>query len=864
MSLNLVSLTGLTLGLTCVGGAVGAALVEPIRKVVIKPPRESHLSDLLQFESVLEDGVTLLGKDGSLTQTLYLAGQDISAKTMDEMKAQLKKRQVWLDRMAEEGLSFKIITTREDRSYNLEADYENPKLQAIHDKWMGQFKRSYVNHHYVVLSYTPKRSGSLSLPDLYKRAKAIGKTNTVEDKKQAAEKTEASNTLPHPGLSQLNEMVNLTLETLHDFGPRVLSNGNSNTPKSVSPLLTFWGSWLNRRHHPMAPADDHLSERMTSSEVHFDSKSGEIVYHDGSDTTYEAVISLKSWGEESPPHILREVLSLSGCITIVHMGQGHKRIASKAALEHRLRQSQMVFGSQKTRDEFNAAMELVQSGESSYYTYQLCLFVRGKTQAEVKYLLGEIKRIFSSYGISPVIETSAAEWLWRCQFPGYKTMVRATHPLSHNLAYLIPFESDAEGLSKCDWGEGALRLFKTPTGHAYSLQLHCTEAHEAKANSVVIAPIGSGKTTLFEHLIGGALRHKNMRAYIFDRHNGTRIFTEAVGGTYIDLGAQSSDSKDLPRGQISAPGIGVCPPSSASVPLNPFVCDNTLSNRVFLSQFLCMLAGCGDEDRKSFEIAMRAVNMIMTVPPTRCTLHDMWEALFDTGSDIKEGLKKWIYPSPLGHWFNGKHPKTGEAYDALDLTGSRLVSFEMTDVQRNPACAAAMTTYIMHRIRTLVRENASPHMIFIDETAPMLEDPVFRGYVKTMFREHRKLRGSINVCFQNAHSLEESGLRDVILEQCSTFFLFPNPAAKREDYAIFDLTDAQWSYIKGISQVGRRLKHSVLVKRQDEAVILDVDLSGLGPLLKLYRSGSEPVLLLKELQEKWGMENWVEHYLTDL
>ncbi len=544
-------------------------------------------------------------------------------------------------------------------------------------------------------------------------------------------------------------------------------------------------------------------------------------------------------------------------MTVLHMGQGHKKIASKAALEHRLRQANMMFGSQKTNEEFNSAMELVQSGESSYYTYQLCLFVRSSSKQEVEFLLSEIKRIFRSYGISPVVETGAAEWLWRCQFPGYKTMVRATHPLSHNLAYLIPFESDAEGLPKCDWGEGALRLFKTPSGHAYSLQLHSGEGEETKANSVVIAPAGSGKTTLFEHLIGGAMRHSNLRAYIFDRFNGTRIFTQAVGGTYIDLGG-----------------------SQNSVPLNPFVCEDTTANRMFLSQFLCMLAGRSDEDGKSFEIAMRAVSLIMTVPLRHRTLNAMWESAFDTGSELKEGLKKWIQPSPLGHWFNGTqlvHPsqlnpsldpkkvgsaQVSEAYDALDLTGSRLVSFEMTEVQRSPVCAAAMTTYIMHRIRALVREQACPHMIFIDETAPMLEDPVFRGYVKTLFREHRKLRGSINVCFQNAQSIEQSGLRDVILEQCSTFFLFPNPSANREDYAMFDLTDAQWSYIKGTSQVGRRLKHSVLVKRQDEAVILDVDLSGLGPLLKIYRSGSKPVRLVRELQQKWGMERWVEEYIA--
>lgn len=43
---------------------------------------------------------------------------------------------------------------------------------------------------------------------------------------------------------------------------------------------------------------------------------------------------------------------------------------------------------------------------------------------------------------------------------------------------------------------------------------------------------------------------------------------------------------------------------------------------------------------------------------------------------------------------------------------------------------------------------------------------------------------------------------------------------------------------------------------------LDVDLSQLGPLLRLYRSGNEPVRLMRELQQQWGMDKWVGYYLN--
>src|SRR3546814_14735322 len=96
------------------------------------------------------------------------------------------------------------------------------------------------------------------------------------------------------------------------------------------------------------------------------------------------------------------------------------------------------------------------------------------------------------------------------------------------------------------------------------------------------------------------------------------------------------------------------------------------------------------------------------------------------------------------------------------------------------------------RIRSLVREHASPHFLFIDETAPMLEDPIFCTSVKTLLREHRKLRGSVNLCFQDASAIESSGIAEVILNQCPTVFLFPNASAKRAAYQMFDLTEAPW------------------------------------------------------------------------
>jgi type IV secretion system protein VirB4 len=267
--------------------------------------------------------------------------------------------------------------------------------------------------------------------------------------------------------------------------------------------------------------------------------------------------------------------------------------------------------------------------------------------------------------------------------------------------------------------------------------------------------------------------------------------------------------------------------------------------------FLQMLAKC--EDDQSVEEASLAVEQILSIPKKQRILTNCFQDIARKDSAFSKGLRKWASDASLSRWFNGRD--TQGAFDALDLNASRLTAFEMTKIQERPDVAAAVTTYLMHRIRAVSKE-AFPHMIFIDETQPMMEDPVFARNVGVLLKEHRRLRGSVSVCFQDVNAVNS-----VILEQCQTRFLFPNASANKEAYAKFELTDFEWDYIKGFSRISRELKRSVLVKKPGESVILNIDMSCLGKLLEIYVSGSEPLKIVRELQQQWGVKDWVSHYL---
>ena len=785
--------TSATLFMLCWVGSM--LLCSKITKWAFPDPQITCLGDVLPFHAIYKN--IILGTDGVCSQIFKINGYDAGSKTSQEVEALIVKKQFWLDKMAENGATFKVLTIRREQQQNLETGDVPEILKDIHNAWMEGFKNTYHNTHYLVLTVYNKNK------NMFKKDAPIANT----------------------GL--LKELATLCQDTLTDFNLELVKNGENASPDEWSDLMSLLYELSCDEKLTLRPQTENVAYYL-GNHIRFIHNSDLIKY----ENSFGKIVSLNKWSNVVSAHMLKEIQSLPFRMFISQMFNSSGKVKSLATLGYQRKQKQIPIPNAQVDAEYEAAIEIVQNNESSLYGYQLSILVLADTIENVDEALSQVKRILIGYGKTPIVEKEAKEWIWRSMFPGVDTMVRKTNPMSKNLAYLVNFESEPMGLDKCDWGNGPIRHFKTVSGSAYALQLHVSEEKRALAHSVVVAPSGSGKTTLFEHLIGGALRHSNLRAFIFDRLNGTKIFTQAVDGNYIDF-------------------------SDGIVALNPFFCESTDDNRAFLQMFLQILTKC--EDDQSIEEASLAVEQILSIPKEHRILTNCFQDIARKNSQFAKGLRKWASDASLSRWFNGyvldvNYDKI--AFDALDLNASRLTAFEMTKIQERPDVAAAVTTYLMHRIRAISKE-AFPHMIFIDETQPMMEDPVFAKNVGVLLKEHRRLRGSISVCFQDVNAVNS-----VILEQCQTRFLFPNASASKEAYAKFELTDFEWDYIKGFSRISRELKRSVLVKKPGESVILNIDMSGLGKLLEVYVSGSEPLKIVRELQQQWGIKDWVSKYLS--
>src|SRR5258708_10344714 len=68
-------------GILAAAGAAALVAIPAVRRVVMPPPAETYLSDLLQFERVLDDGHTIRTKSGGLGSAIPLPGLDVRGLT---------------------------------------------------------------------------------------------------------------------------------------------------------------------------------------------------------------------------------------------------------------------------------------------------------------------------------------------------------------------------------------------------------------------------------------------------------------------------------------------------------------------------------------------------------------------------------------------------------------------------------------------------------------------------------------------------------------------------------------------------------------------------------------------------------------
>ena len=616
------------------------------------------------------------------------------------------------------------------------------------------------------------------------------------------------------------------------YKPKLLKNDSKDN------MARFFGRILSPITKPEpAIADNNIASLVTVDDVEF-LDDGIIKYESGGVSKYAVAISFKI----APDYMDEEFFMNVSTIQTEMICMNGFHIMSVANVAAALRQTQSTV-SEKTEDstmeqltEAETIMDENVSGNQSMVNYYPLFMLFADNVQDLEKYISEFKKISAAFGVSPVVETFAARVSWFSIIPGFDVFPRSFKLLSKTAAISIPMDSVPTGHANSDWGKGPLVIFPTAQGTPYQFQFHVSDAPVAVGHSLTIGPTGGGKTTLYSFLIAQSLRHQKLKAFFFDRNKGAEIFTLAVGGKYITMQGKDKNNDDE---------------HSFETHLNPFKMADTVANRAFLRRWLAMISG--QTDAASADEIARAVSVNFDYLKEKDRkLSNLWESCFSSNGNMRPALKKWVDELQYGDMFN-------ENVDTLDLK-SRLTTFDFTDILQDPVLAPAVISYILHRINNTTVSGGNPSLIMIDETAPMLENKMFRDNFITGLQEGRKNRQAYMVAFQRANVLDKLGIGDVVRGQAQTVLFFRNPAADTADYEHWKLNPLEMAFIQG--KAYPNLKRAVLLSRPvtGESVILNTELGGLGNLLRLFESGRSSVLLAEELYKMYG-SSFVEEYL---
>ena len=125
-------------------------------------------------------------------------------------------------------------------------------------------------------------------------------------------------------------------------------------------------------------------------------------------------------------------------------------------------------------------------------------------------------------------------------------------------------------------------------------------------------------------------------------------------------------------------------------------------------------------------------------------------------------------------------------------------------------------------------------MVVLDEAWLLLNDPYFGQRLEGWLVTLRKMNAVVMMLTQHPSQLEGSAVGRTVVETVPTTVLFPNDRASPEDYHFLKLDEKEAALLTQAS-TGARV---ALVRSAGESVMVDADLSALGPLLTILGGGS--------------------------
>ncbi|MBN9124559.1 MAG: conjugal transfer protein TrbE [Nitrosospira sp. 56-18] len=354
--------------------------------------------------------------------------------------------------------------------------------------------------------------------------------------------------------------------------------------------------------------------------------------------------------------------------------------------------------------------------------------------------LRRIERVIQGRGFVTIPETLNAVDAWLSSIPG-NAYANVRQPIisTLNLAHLMPVSAVWAGQERNAHLDGPpLIVTRTDGATPFRLVTHIGDV----GNTLVVGPIGMGKSVLLATLAMQFRRYRGSRIFAFDMGRSMRATILGLGGEHYDLGTDGEIAFQ-PLARIDQEGY------------------RTWASEWLEGRLLHEGVTVGPEEKASI---WSALGSLAGAPVEQRTL---------TGLSVllqSNALRQALAPYVLG----GAHGKLLDA-DSDRLGSGSVQCFEMEELMHSKAATLAVLGYLFARFDE--RFDGAPTLLILDEAWLFLDDPVFAARIRQWLKTLRKKNVSVIFATQSLADIKDSAIAPAIVESCASRIFLPNPQA---------------------------------------------------------------------------------------
>ncbi len=760
--------------------------------------RQALLADWLPWAGLVAPGV-VLNKDGSFQRTARFRGPDLDSATQGELVATSARLNNALRRLGSGWALFVEAERREAADYP-DSMFPEPLSWLVDEERRAAFEEADSHfesaYHLTLLYLPPEESQARAAKLLYENTRAEGVDWT----------------------NWRGRLEGFVSETERFFGllegvmPEIVWLYDGQT-------LTYLHGCVSTRRHPVAvPAVPiHLDALLADEPL-----TGGLAPMLGNQ--HLRVLSVRGFPTSTWPGLLDDLNRLGFgyrwstrflCLDKAEAEKELTRLRRQwfakrknivALLRETIFQQESPLvdsdASNKATDADAALQELGSDQVSfGYVTATVTVMDADATAADEK--LRAVERTIQGRGFVTIPETLNAVDAWLSSIPGHAyANVRQPIVSTLNLAHMMPVSAVWAGQDRNAHLDGPpLIVTRTDGATPFRLVTHIGDV----GNTLVVGPIGMGKSVLLATLAMQFRRYAGSRILAFDMGRSIRATILGLGGEHSDLGNDG--------------GAG------AAIAFQPLARIDQDGYRAWAAEWIAgrlihegVPVGPSEKDA-----VWSALNSLASAPVNQRTM---------TGLSVllqSNALRQALQPYVLG----GAHGKLLDA-DSDRLGSADVQGFEMEELMHSKAAMLAVLGYLFARFEE--RFDGAPTLLILDEAWLFLDDPVFASRIRQWLKTLRKKNVSVIFATQSLADIKDSAIAPAIIESCASRIFLPNPQATepqiRVIYEGFGLNSRQIDIVAQAQPKRDYYYQSRLGNR-----VFDL---GLGPVALAFAAAAKP------------------------